>query len=56
MRSELSLSVSLGASVGRLEGTVGVQEVVQMADDSLFSAKDAGRNRVETRLAGPPGD
>lgn len=54
VRLELSLTVSLGAAVARLGTTLTVQGVMQAADDALYSAKGAGRNRVEVRLAGPP--
>lgn len=41
------LSVSLG--VVELDGTRSMDEVIRMADEALYAAKDAGRNRSETR-------
>ena len=41
------LSVSLG--VVELDGTRSMDEVIRLADEALYMAKGAGRNRTETR-------
>ncbi|MDX5363458.1 MAG: GGDEF domain-containing protein, partial [Pseudazoarcus pumilus] len=40
------LSVSLG--VVEIDGTRGIDEVLHAADEALYTAKEAGRNRTET--------
>ncbi len=51
---ELSLTASLGAAVARLEPpTLSAEDVLRVADDALYAAKNAGRNRVEVRQIAP---
>lgn len=54
VRPGLSLTISLGAAVAQLNpATLTVQNVMQSADDALYAAKNAGRNRVEIRQVKP---
>ncbi|OLV16106.1 diguanylate cyclase/phosphodiesterase (GGDEF & EAL domains) with PAS/PAC sensor(s) [Deinococcus marmoris] len=54
VRPGLSLTISLGVAVAQLNpATLAVQDVMQSADDALYAAKNAGRNRVEIRQVKP---
>jgi GGDEF domain-containing protein len=49
--SELSVTASIGVA-SSTEKSASPDEVVKAADKALYRAKDGGRNRVETALAG----
>lgn len=49
---EIMITVSAGCTVGP-EGSRYVNTLIQAADDALHSAKEGGRNRVETRWLTP---
>jgi diguanylate cyclase (GGDEF)-like protein len=54
--SEFTLNCSMGATVfDPSDGTVTVESLLTIADDALYAAKAAGRNRVVLRLAGASG-
>ena len=51
-REKISITVSLGVAVSEGQNSFDAESLLQMADEALYRAKQAGRNRVE--LAGPP--
>jgi len=54
--SEFTLNCSMGATVfDPSDGTATVESLLSIADDALYAAKAAGRNRVVLRLAGSSG-
>jgi diguanylate cyclase (GGDEF)-like protein len=44
--SELKMTISLGVSTAPHKEVAGVDDLIRVADDALYAAKSAGRNRV----------
>jgi diguanylate cyclase (GGDEF)-like protein len=51
-RDKIAITVSLGIAVSGAQNSFDAESLLQMADEALYRAKRAGRNRVELAVAG----
>jgi diguanylate cyclase (GGDEF)-like protein len=47
----IAVTVSLGVGIGRNADELDSERLLKLADDALYKAKDAGRNRIEVGVA-----
>lgn len=50
-RGKIAITVSLGIAASGGRNTFDAEALLQMADEALYRAKQAGRNRVELAVA-----
>jgi len=52
--AHIALSASIGVALADGTGAIGTDQLIRLADQAMYAAKDAGGNRVAA-AAGPPG-